>query len=55
MEAYPEDAPDSLEEVVPLVPDAVGEEGSRYGGQVTVLGKKVQERLANLKIFMVRG
>ena len=55
METYPEDTEDSFEELAPLVKDAaVVEEGSRYAGQVAVLGKKMQERLANLKIFMVR-
>ena len=54
METYPEDTEDSFEEVGPLVKDAaVVEEGGRYAGQVAVLGKKMQERLANLKIFMV--
>jgi ubiquitin-activating enzyme E1 len=54
METYPEDTEDSFEELAPLVKDAaVVEEGSRYAGQVAVLGKKMQERLANLKIFMV--
>ena len=55
MEVYPEDTKDSsLEDKAPLVEDAAVDEGSRYSGQMAVLGKKMQDMLANLKIFMVR-
>ena len=52
MEVYCEGEGES-ERDAPLVEDAVADDDSRYSGQVLVLGRALQERLASMKIFMV--
>ncbi|CAL5220461.1 g2482 [Coccomyxa viridis] len=47
------DSVESLPENLPLPPEEVDMQGSRYDGQIGVFGRTVQRKLEDLKVFLV--